>query len=107
MHLYPTQVFLADLALTKEEEYILIRMLAKRFNSGNREIRLTSERFPNRIENKRYLIYLLENLVAEAKKLAVIQREMLLATEKACEQDTGDLTKGNAEISEETTVPTI
>lgn len=65
--------------MSKDEEYILIRMVAKRFNVGRREIRLTSERFPNRIENKRYLIYLLENLVAEAKNLAVIQHQSLVA----------------------------
>lgn len=51
-------------------------MLAKRFNIGRRDIKLISERFPNRIENRRYLVYLLENLVREAKKLAVIQKEM-------------------------------
>jgi hypothetical protein len=51
-------------------------MLAKRFNVGRRDIKLVSERFPNRIENKRYLIYLIENLVREAKNLAVIQKEM-------------------------------
>ena len=66
--------------MAKNEEYILIRMLAKRFNIGNREIRLVSERFPNRIENKRYLVYLLENLVREAKNLAIIQQEMSDAT---------------------------
>lgn len=72
-------MYLADLSLTKDEEYILIRMVAKRFNVGRREIRLTSERFPNRIENKRYLIYLLENLVAEAKNLAIIQHQSPVA----------------------------
>ena len=100
------QVYLDDLALTKPEEYILIRMVAKRYNTGRREIRLTTERFPNRIENKRYLIYLLENLVAEAKKLAVIQQEMLAADE-ACEQNAGELTIGIAETSEEITASTI
>jgi hypothetical protein len=73
------QVYLADLNLSKDEEYIMIRMVAKRFNVGRREIRLTTERFPNRIENKRYLIYLLENLVAEAKNLAVIQHQSPVA----------------------------
>lgn len=62
--------------MTEDEEFILIRMLAKRFNIGRRDITLISERFPNRIENKRYLVYLIENLVREAKKLAVIQKEM-------------------------------
>lgn len=62
--------------MTKDEEFILIRMLAKRFNIGRRDIKLVSERFPNRIENKRYLVYLIENLVREAKNLAVIQKEM-------------------------------
>ena len=44
-------------------------MVGSRYNVGKKEIKLTCERFPNRIENKRYLVLLLENLVSECKKL--------------------------------------
>ena len=44
-------------------------MVGTRYNVGKKEIKLTCERFPNRIENKRYLVLLLENLVSECKRL--------------------------------------
>lgn len=44
-------------------------MVGKRFRSGRREVRLITSKFTNRIENKRYLIYLLETLIAETKKI--------------------------------------
>jgi len=57
------------LGLTKDEEAIFLEMVGKRYNQGRKEVKLTADRFPNRIENKRYLIVLLENLVTEAKVL--------------------------------------
>lgn len=63
------KVSLADLGLSIEEQYIFIEMIGPRYNTGKREVSLTCDRFPNRIENKRYLVLLLENLIAEAKKL--------------------------------------
>ena len=59
------------MGLTKDEEAILLEMVGKRYNQGRKEIKLTADRFPNRIENKRYLIVLLENLVTEAKALCL------------------------------------
>lgn len=44
-------------------------MIGPRYNVGNQEITLITDRFPNRIENKRYLGYLLENLLLECKNL--------------------------------------
>ncbi len=58
-----------DLQLSDGELQILRRMVGPRYNTGTREIRLTANRFPNRIENKKYLIYLLESLVKNAKSL--------------------------------------
>lgn len=40
----------------------------QRYNPGRQELTLTTARFLSRAHNKQYLIYLLENLVAEAKK---------------------------------------
>lgn len=59
-----------DLGLAAEEEAIFKEMVGKRYNQGRKEVKLTCNSFPNRIENKRYLVTLLENLVAEARRLA-------------------------------------
>jgi hypothetical protein len=53
---------------------ILIEMVGKRFNTGRREITLITERFPNRIENKKYLIFQLEKLLEETRRLAKIDQ---------------------------------
>ena len=58
-----------DLGLTADEEGIMLEMVGKRYNQGRKEVKLTSNRFPNRIENKRYLVVLIENLVEEARRL--------------------------------------
>lgn len=44
-------------------------MVGPRLNVGKRELRLTTDQFPDRIENKKYLTYLLENLIAASKQL--------------------------------------
>ena len=67
--LYYVKVSISDLGLSKEEQIIFIEMIGKRYNTGKREVNLTCDRFPNRIENKRYLTLLLENLILESKKL--------------------------------------
>lgn len=45
-------------------------MVGSRYNPAKREVKLTAERFPSRIENKRYLVVVLEKLLAETKSLA-------------------------------------
>ena len=67
-----TKVFVKDLGLAPTEQDIFIEMVGKRYNQGRKEVTLTCDRFPNRVENKRFLVVLLENLVAESKKIAVI-----------------------------------
>ena len=66
-----------DLKLSNREMKILIEMVGKRFNTGKRQIKLVTERFPNRIENKKYLIFLLETLVNESRKLAIVDENSL------------------------------
>jgi small subunit ribosomal protein S35 len=65
-------VFVHDLGLAKDEQHVFIEMVGKRFNQGKKEVTLTADRFPNRIENKRYLIVVLENLVSESKRIAAL-----------------------------------
>lgn len=68
-------VNLQDLSLTERELQIFQVMVGTRLNYGRRELKLTAERFVNRVENKRYLVYLLEKLLAEAKRLASIEKQ--------------------------------
>lgn len=73
-------VSIDDLKLSPREAAIFIEMIGSRYNQGKREVRLISNRFPNRIENKRYLTYLLENLLNEARRINALsdQNESLL-----------------------------
>lgn len=52
------------------EKEVFIEMVGPRYNTGKKEVRLTSDRFSNRVENKKYLTNLLEKLIAESKALA-------------------------------------
>ena len=63
------KVDLAHLHLSPNETKIFLEMLGPRYNIGKQEVKLTAQRFNNRIENKRYLKFLLENLLLETKKI--------------------------------------
>lgn len=65
-------VALSDLGLSKVEQDVLVEMVGPRFNQGKRLVRLTANRFANRIENKKYLIFLLEKLLLEARRIATL-----------------------------------
>lgn len=71
------KVNIDDLKLSSRETKILIEMVGKRFNTGKRQIKLVTERFPNRIENKKYLMFLLETLVNETRQLAKVDENSL------------------------------
>ena len=73
MYTYFDQVDLNDLPLNEDERLVFLRMVGPRYNTGRNEVRLTSQKFPNRIENKRYLTLLLEQLLSEAKRLNSIK----------------------------------
>lgn len=64
------QVSMKDLKLTDREKMRLRCLVGSRYNVGKGEIRLVSTRFMNRGHNAHYLVYLLENLVAEARGVA-------------------------------------
>lgn len=44
-------------------------MVGPRYNFQTKEIRIICDRYANRIENKKYVIHLLENLVKESKNI--------------------------------------
>jgi hypothetical protein len=63
------RVALKDLPISEEEVPIFLRMVGPRYNAGGQMIKLTCEKFPNRLENRKYLIFMLEELLSEAKRL--------------------------------------
>jgi len=67
----------ADLGLSEDELAVFLEMVGPRYNQGKRIVRLTAERFPNRIENKKYLILLLEKLLLETRRIAKLAPTML------------------------------
>jgi hypothetical protein len=58
-----------DLPLTPEELQVFIRMVGPRYDNAKKVLRIICKRFPNRIENKRFSVLLLERLLAEARRL--------------------------------------
>jgi hypothetical protein len=62
-------VSLKDLPLSDEEKQVFIRMVGPRYKTGQQEFRFISDRFSNRIENKKFLTLQLEQLLVEAKNL--------------------------------------
>ena len=64
------QVYLEHLDLTPLQQRIFIKLVGPRFNPGRRTVRLICDQFQNRIENKRYLVVILENLKLEAQRLS-------------------------------------
>ena len=62
---------MSNLGLNNQERAVLIRMLGPRYIVGSQIVRLVSTRFPNRLENRKYNIMLLEQLLAEARRICV------------------------------------
>ena len=58
---------MSDLGLSEHEVQRMAVLVGPRYNWKTGEVKLVAEKFPNRIENKRYLIFLLENLLLEAR----------------------------------------
>lgn len=81
LHVHPADLKITmfvsdkDLGLNPLELKIYKRMVGDRYIGGRQETKFTCNYFPNRTENKRYLLVLLENLITEAKRLAAIKEE--------------------------------
>lgn len=61
------EVKMDELGLTPEEQRRLAIIVGPRYDWDSRRLRLVAERYPSRVENQRYLVYLLENLLLEAR----------------------------------------
>ena len=52
------------------EKEIFMEIVGSRYNPKKGDLQLSSEKFASRIENKRYLVDMIEKIVSNAKKLA-------------------------------------
>jgi prephenate dehydrogenase len=68
------KVSVDSLNLSDVEKKLFIRMAGPRFNVGNRIVKFTCERFSDRMENRKYLVYQLEQLIREAKELSKMEK---------------------------------
>ncbi len=68
--------------LKDEEKKVFIGLLGARYNVGNQRFKLTCEKFQNRIENSKYIIYLLETLLAESRRITNDHSQHLIVPQK-------------------------
>ena len=54
----------------EQEKEILLQIVGSRYNPERDELKLSSEKFASRIENKRHLVGMLERIVASSRRLA-------------------------------------
>lgn len=66
------EVYIDNMTLNLIEKKIFIRMLGKRYSHGNGKVTLVCRRFPNRLENKKWLTYTLELLLSKSRALALV-----------------------------------
>jgi hypothetical protein len=52
------------------EREILLEIVGSRYNEAKDELQLSSEKFASRIENKRHLVGMIEQIVSNARRLA-------------------------------------
>ena len=62
------------------EKEILLQIVGSRYNPAKNQLKLSSEKFGSRIENKRYLVGMIEKIVSNSRELA---KEFATEDEKA------------------------
>lgn len=60
-------VKVSDLKLNDTEKHKLLLLSGSRYNVNTDELVMSSEKFPHRKQNKKYLLDVLKKLIAEAK----------------------------------------
>lgn len=69
-HRVTLKVSMNEIPLTEAERDIVRQVVGDRVNEERNELRLTSNQFGSRIENKRHLVSMLDRIVLTAKRLA-------------------------------------
>jgi hypothetical protein len=87
-HSVTMKVNWTDVPLTPLERDIVVQIVGNRVNEERNELRLTSNQFGSRIENKRHLVSMLNRIVLSAKRLAnEIEQESQQQGEDAVEEE--------------------
>lgn len=66
--------------LNEQEKKVFTALLGPRYNVGNQRFKLTCEKFQNRPENCKYIIFLLETLLADARRISAEHADHLKPT---------------------------
>jgi hypothetical protein len=69
-HSVTLKVNMSDIQLTQVERDIVVQIVGNRVNEERNELRLASNQFGSRIENKRHLVSMLDRIILSAKRLA-------------------------------------
>lgn len=69
-HSVTMKVNWTEVPLTPLERDIVVQIVGNRVNEERNELRLTSNQFGSRIENKRHLVSMLDRIILSAKRLA-------------------------------------
>eukprot|EP01082_Thalassiosira_pseudonana_P011853 g10133.t1 g10133 contig4:1287204-1287749(+) len=69
-HRVTVKVALSAIPLRDEEREVLLQIVGSRYNAEKKELQLSSEKFASRIENKRHLVGMIEQIVLNSRKLA-------------------------------------
>ena len=86
-HSVTMKVNWTDVPLTPLERDIVVQIVGNRVNEERNELRLTSNQFGSRIENKRHLVSMLDRIVLSAKRLAnELEQESQQQGEEAVEE---------------------
>lgn len=83
-HRVTVKVNMEDIPLTAVERDIVKQIVGNRINEDRGELRLASDQFASRIENKRHLTSMLDRIVLSAKRLA---KEMELEDESTQQEE--------------------
>jgi hypothetical protein len=63
------RAYVDQLGLEEDELNIFCKLLGTRYDSPQRMLKISANRFPERLENKKFLILQLEQLIEEAKRI--------------------------------------
>lgn len=77
-HRVVLQISTDKLPLTATEQELLKEIVGSRWNDERQELRLTSDQFGSRIENKRHLVSMLDRIILSCQRLAKELEELPL-----------------------------
>jgi len=94
-HQVTVKVHTDKVPLTKQEMEILREIVGNRLNDERKELRLSSNTFGSRIENKRHVVSMLDRIICSCQRLGKTLREENDNSNNA-EEETKDTTSSSS-----------